>query len=494
MIFLQPREPFSPCRGGGSDGFITKLNATGSALIYSSFFGGGSSDHCNGIAIDSDGNSYVTGSTGSTNFPISGNPFQSTHGGADSDAFVAKVNAAGSSLVYSTYLGGINRDDGRKIAVDTEGNAYVIGAVELQPPSSIDNFPTTPGALQTTYGGGGIDAIVAKLNPDPTVVPATNQLVYSTYLGGSDDDGGSSIAVDTFGNAYVTGATQSTDFPTANPLQTANGGIFDAFVSKLNANGSDLVYSTYLGGSNDDRGGGITIDVSGNVYVSGKTSSPNFPTTPGAFDTTFNGVQDAFVAKISDDDTPPTFGDCPVGGPFLLNSGLQSVGPIEAEDPESGIDTGASTLSESVNTSSVGTKTVTFIAVNNVGLQSTTDCNYDVQYSFSGFFQPIDNNMPNSAKAGQTIPIKWRLTDANGVLISDPNSFVSVSSTATPGSCGGSTDAIETYAGSSGLQYLGDGYWQFNWKTPKSYAGQCRTMSLNLNDGASGRTAAFIFK
>jgi Tol biopolymer transport system component len=117
-----------------------------------------------------------------------------------------------------------------------------------------------------------------------------------------------------------------------------------------------------------------------------------------------------------------------------------------------------------------------------------------IQYSFTGFFQPIDNDQPNAAKAGQSIPIKWRLTDGNGVPIADPSSFVSVTSSPTSGSCSGIPDGIETYAGSSGLQYLGDGYWQFNWKTPKSYAGQCRIMTLNLNDGGTDRTATFIFK
>ncbi len=114
-------------------------------------------------------------------------------------------------------------------------------------------------------------------------------------------------------------------------------------------------------------------------------------------------------------------------------------------------------------------------------------------YTFSGFFAPIDNTAPNAAKAGQTIPIKWRLTDANGLPISDPASFVSVTSTTTSSACSGTPDTVEEYAGSSGLQYLGDGYWQFNWKTPKSYAGQCRTMRLTLGDGTS-HTAAFTFK
>jgi hypothetical protein len=151
-------------------------------------------------------------------------------------------------------------------------------------------------------------------------------------------------------------------------------------------------------------------------------------------------------------------------------------------------------LSGSVDTSSVGTKTVTFVAVNGEGLQATKNCTYNVYYNFSGFFKPIDSTMPDSAKAGRKIPIRWRLTDANGTPVEDPSNFLSVTSYTTPGSCGGTADAVETYAGSSGLQYLGDGTWQFNWSTLTSYAGQCRTMSLNLNDGGAGRTAAFTFK
>jgi hypothetical protein len=208
-------------------------------------------------------------------------------------------------------------------------------------------------------------------------------------------------------------------------------------------------------------------------------------------------VQSLFLAGSAGkctDETPPTFGDCPTGGPFLLNSGSQPVGPIAAEDPESGIDTENSLLTGAVDTSAVGPQTVTFIAFNTEGAEATQDCDYDVHYSFSGFFEPIDNTLLNAAKAGQTIPVKWRLTDATGAPVAAPQSFVNVSSSATPGACGGTADAIETYAGASGLQYLGDGYWQFNWKTPKAYAGQCRTMSLTLQDGASGRTAAFIFK
>lgn len=198
--------------------------------------------------------------------------------------------------------------------------------------------------------------------------------------------------------------------------------------------------------------------------------------------------------KATADTTPPTFGSCPAGGPFLLNSGFQPVGPIAAQDPESGIKAGASALTGSVDTSTVGQKSVIFAAVNNAGLSATKECEYQVQYNFSGFFQPIDNGIANAAKAGQTIPVKWRLTDAAGLPVSDTSSFVSITSGSTPGGCGGSADAIEMYSvtSTSGLQYLGTGNWQYNWKTTKSYAGQCRTLTLNLNDGTS-HTASFVF-
>ena len=196
----------------------------------------------------------------------------------------------------------------------------------------------------------------------------------------------------------------------------------------------------------------------------------------------------------STDNTPPVFGACPAGGPFLLNSGSHPIGPISAQDPESGIDTRASTLSGSVDTSSVVTKTVSFTAVNTVGLRATKECDYSVRYASQASSSQSTTMCRTPPRLGQSIPIKWRITDATGAPISDPNSFVSVTSVATPGACGGTADAIETYAGSSGLQYLGDGYWQFNWKTPASYAGQCRTLTLNLKDGASGRSASFTFK
>jgi hypothetical protein len=167
--------------------------------------------------VDSSGNAYVTGSTHSTNFPTA-NPLQASKGDRG-DAFVTKLNATGSAVVYSTYLGGNGSDIGLGIAVDSSGNAYVTGLTDST------NFPTA-NPLQAS-NGGGLDAFVATLNA------AGSALVYSTYLGGSGTDGGRGVAVDSLGNAYVTGSTRSTNFPTANPLQASNGGDFDAFMTKI---------------------------------------------------------------------------------------------------------------------------------------------------------------------------------------------------------------------------------------------------------------------
>jgi hypothetical protein len=273
--------PLQPVNGGGGDAFVSQLNPTGSALVYSTYLGGSDFDNGNGIALDSSGNAYVTGETLSTNFPTM-NPFQPTNAGG-TDAFVAKFNPAGSTLIYSTYLGGSGEDQGYGITVDSSGSAYLTGR------TSSTNFPTM-NPLQAANAGIR-DAFVAKFNP------AGSALVYSTYLGGSGDDGAYGIAVDGSGNAYVTGYTFSTDFPTVNPLQAANAGIRDAFVAKFNLIGSALVYSTYLGGSDYDLGLGIAADSSGNTYVTGWTQSTNFPTM-NPLQPAYGGNEDAFVAKV----------------------------------------------------------------------------------------------------------------------------------------------------------------------------------------------------
>jgi Bacterial Ig-like domain (group 3)/Beta-propeller repeat len=280
--------PLQPALYGYEDAFVTEINPTGSALVYSTYLGGSGSDHAYGIAVDSSGNAYVTGITQSTNFPVTPGAIQPACGGADNcasgDAFVTEINPTGSALVYSTYLGGSGGDGGQGIAVDGAGYAYVTGY------TSSTDFPTT-NALQPTYGGN-IDAFVSKLDPTGSA------LVYSTYLGGTSTDWGYGIAVDSAGDTYVTGITYSSHFPTKNPLQPINHGKYDAFVSKLNPTGSALVYSTYLGGRLSDFGYSIAVDSAGSAYVTGNTESTNFP-TKNALQPAFGGSIDAFVAKIS---------------------------------------------------------------------------------------------------------------------------------------------------------------------------------------------------
>jgi hypothetical protein len=284
---------FQTTSGGFTDAFVSKLNTVGSALLYSTYLGGSDGELGNSIAVDASGNAYVTGQTNSTNFPITAGAFQTTIGGGGLDAFVSKLNAAGSALLYSTYLGGRDVEGGNGIAVDASGNAYVTGG------TLSSNFPVTPGAFQTTCPECNNhivgDTFVSKLNP------VGSALVYSTYLGGSGQDGDFGIAVDASGNAYVTGFTSSSDFPTTpGAFQTTLKGSQNAFFSKLNASGSALLYSTYLGGSSGDIGDRIAVDASGNAYVTGATASSNYPTTPGAFQTAFGGgTLDAFVSKFS---------------------------------------------------------------------------------------------------------------------------------------------------------------------------------------------------
>jgi uncharacterized repeat protein (TIGR01451 family) len=271
--------------GDGFDAFVSKLNATGSALIYSTYLGGNLEDRGKSLSVDAAGNAYVTGFTQSSNFPTK-NPLQAKFGGV-ADAFIAKVNATGSALLYSTYIGGSTQQDiGQSIAVDAAGNAYVTGFTQSS------NFPTK-NPLQAKFGGVA-DAFIAKVNA------AGSALIYSTYLGGSNGDGGQSIAVDTAGNAYVTGSTYSSNFPTKNPLQTTYGGASDAFIAKVNATGSALLYSTYLGGSNGDGGQSIAVDTAGNAYVTGFTQSSNFP-TKNPLQTTFGRNSAAFLTKLNTD-------------------------------------------------------------------------------------------------------------------------------------------------------------------------------------------------
>ena len=279
------------------DAFVTKLNPSGSGLIYSTYLGGSGSDSAVGIAVDRAGEAYVTGQTNSPDFPTPKHALQAQLYGTDYNAFVAKLNAAGNSLVYATYLGRTAADKAHGIAVDSAGDAYIVGETN-------GGIPRTVGVAQPT-SGGGIDAFVAKLDP-------RGVLRYSTYLGGIGDDIGYAIALDPAGDAYVTGSTASAAFntpvfPLKGALQGDLGGnrggfgMLDAFVAKVNSCGSALLYSSYLGGTFVDSGQAIAVDYHGDAYIGGQTLSPNFPISRAVRggSTYAPPTSNAFVAKIS---------------------------------------------------------------------------------------------------------------------------------------------------------------------------------------------------
>jgi len=291
---FQPEDGTLPSSTSNFDGFVARISNSGKQLVYASYLAGEGQDIPMSIAVDATGNAYVTGKTQSDDFPVTDGAYQVNDCG--SCAFLTKITPNGSSIVYSTYLGR-TLTEARGIAVDAGGNAYLMGN------TSSSSFPTTAGVVQPDRAGG-FDAFVTKFNNTGTA------LIYSTRLGGSGDELLSSltgdIAVDTQGNAYVTGQTDSGDFPTVNALQPVFGSDQtqdDAFVAKLNADATALVYSTYLGGSKEDRGQGIDVDAENNVYVVGKTTSSDFPVS-NALQPDFTGPDsfgDAFVSRISAD-------------------------------------------------------------------------------------------------------------------------------------------------------------------------------------------------
>ncbi|MDP9143837.1 MAG: hypothetical protein M3N43_03930 [Actinomycetota bacterium] len=292
---------------GFSDVFVAQLNAAGSALVYATDLGGSSQDEGRGIAMDAAGAAYVTGVTCSRDVPITPGAFQTTSRGGDcsgipcDDTCVAKLTADGSALLSATYLSGSSVDEGTGIAVDASGAAYETGF------TCSSDFPTMQ-PRPPAYAGGG-DAFVAKLNA------AGSTLVYATDLGGGGFDHSTGLAVDATNAAYVTGQTGSSDFPTVQAVQPTlngpNGGEVpeDAFIAKLTANGSSLIYATDLGGHSFDEGRGIAVDATGHASVTGATRSPDFPTVQAVQPTLGGGCQpgpfglfcdeDALVAKLS---------------------------------------------------------------------------------------------------------------------------------------------------------------------------------------------------
>ncbi|MCS1351345.1 SBBP repeat-containing protein [Mechercharimyces sp. CAU 1602] len=336
--------------GGATDAFISKLNASGNDLLYSTYLGGSSNDLARGITVNASNEAFVTGATSSTNFPISTDAFQTRLRG-DLNAFVSKINNSATAIVYSSYLGGKQRDLGNGIVVDEVNHSYVVGetsstdfpvtsgvfqsmnngasngfiskinatgnsllystylggsfsdvilcvdvdvskeAYVIGTATSL-NFPVTIGAFQTKFAGEA-EAFVTKIND------AASQLIYSTFIGGSNLDGGIGIGVDPFGNAWVTGFTESSDFPISpNAFSPRLTGTQSAFVSQVSLTGANLIFSSYLGGNGFDDSGGIAVDEVSNAYVTGLTDSTNFPTTPGAFQRQLLGECNVFVTKI----------------------------------------------------------------------------------------------------------------------------------------------------------------------------------------------------
>ena len=333
---------------GSLDIFVFKLDPTGMNLIYSTYIGGELDETMDSMVIDIDGNVYVTGTTGSQNFPVTQDALNSTHNGF-LDIYVLKLNSTGNGLDYSTYYGGTDEDTADSIALDSNGNVYVLGATKsadfptknayddtwnlnydfvafklnstmtkveystyiggsgtdyadvidvdnsgnmyiLGSTNSVD-FPTTPNAYNTSTNGG-LDMVVTKLNS------TGDGLEYSTYIGGSAWEGGDWIVTDSLGNAYVIGTTASTDFPTVNPYNDTHSGLNDVCVFKLNSTGNGLDYSTYIGGSQDDGGRVIRVDSQGCAYLAIDTDSANFPIV-SAYDSSYNGDVDVGIAKLN---------------------------------------------------------------------------------------------------------------------------------------------------------------------------------------------------
>lgn len=289
--------PYQPSSGGGYDAFVAKLDPSrfgAASLVYATYLGGSGNDFGVRIAVDASGAAYVTG-IARAGFPTTSNAYQQTFGsaaGTGADAFLSKLSPDGSALPYSTYFGGSSGDGAWGLATDDSGGAWLTG----QTYSS--DFPLTEGAYQTTCGCDGAttsDAFVARLD---TTLSGTASLVFSTLLGGSAFDQGFGITLGPSNAVIITGRTTSTDFPTVGPYQDSSGGDYDAFVAKLNAGGTSLLYSTYLGGAGYDDGYTIAVDGSGKALATGTTASSAFPTTAGAFQGTFGGVFDAYLVRL----------------------------------------------------------------------------------------------------------------------------------------------------------------------------------------------------
>ena len=365
------------------------------------------------------------------------------------------------------------------------------------------------GAIYT----GDTATVRVVLTPSAAGTPATARTVNATATGLGGNSGTSTVTRTiqdlkvTWSAAACNSAPSTPGKPAPTPASPNQGGFtlnWTASTDDGQPNPPSAVTYALEGKRLAESFASVASGITTNSYsfTSGNPAEGTWTYRVRASDSALTSAYSADSDPVVVDRTNPTLGTCPAGGPYLLNSGggSQSVGPIGVTDgnlPDgsagSGVNAGASTLSGTVDTTSVGNKSVSFTAVDNAGNSAQKSCSYSVAYGFAGFFSPVDNSpVLNKAKAGQAIPLKWRLTDANGDPVLSLSS-VSVTATSLTCSLGTTADAVEEYAtGSSGLQNLGDGYYQFNWATPKSYANSCKTASLNLGDGSS-RTALFQF-
>jgi len=297
---------FDTTFNGGTDAFVLKLDSEGRRILYATLLGGRSDDWPLAIDVDESGSVYVTGRTDSSDFPLTAVTSGGSYKGA-SDVFVTKLSPDGGVAEYSTLLGGAGDEQAFSMALSTAGSVFVTGRTD-----SVD-FVTTAGAWDLSYSGGPYDAFVSKLD-------ASGNLLFSTFLGGGDADEGLSLDVDHLENVYVTGSTRSNDFPSANQVAGPFAvRLSDAFVAKINATGSRLVYSTLISGGDNDWGAGISLDEFGRIFLSGVTFSMDFPIPDGAFDASYNGEGDGFIIEIAEP------GGTILGGSFLGGRGADYI-------------------------------------------------------------------------------------------------------------------------------------------------------------------------
>jgi hypothetical protein len=499
-------KPIQASSGGGFDAFLTVLNPQGSTFIFSTYIGGSGDDSAAGIAVDASGNSYVTGGTSSANFPTTGN--SALHGGGD--AFVFKMNPAGSALMYSILLGGSGNEAGRGIALDPSGNAHVVGVTDST------DFPVVHG-FQTTYGGGRSDGFISEIDSTGTA------LLYSTYLGGSDQDDVNAITVNGT-STYVGGETLSSNFPQLHSLQPFQGSS-DAYVAKLSPDGSALVYSTLLGGERSPQFIGastavraVASDGGTNVIVAGATNAAFFPTTANPANvsccpsTSAFNTQSSLIVKLGDDQVPTTWTRVEQNNPAAVYSGDW----LTNSNPNHSGGSAALTLANSVTFSFSGTG-VRWIGfsdpwsgIANVYVDGVFKASVDtyssrtryqvVQYAITGLpagnhtlrIQATGQHNSNAASAWIWVDA-FEFTSGNGVtpdftLTIAPNTATVVQGNSTAYAV--SVAAVNGFSGAVTLSATGFGSGSSGSFNPPSISGS-GTSTLTLNATATAQTGPF---